>query len=54
MVNWRCWFRHAWQTHQHCVQTDDQPPPGHGTRLFLIAWKQCTRCAKSRLIHVLI
>lgn len=45
-MNWRCWFRHKWWTNQVGV-TDD-----NGC-CFVLAWKQCERCAASKLIHVL-
>lgn len=47
-MNWRCWFRHAWQTHQVGVMAHD------GNFGFVLAWKQCPRCAASKLVHVLV
>lgn len=46
MKNWRCWFKHRWEVHQHNFLTDDN-------NLICIAWKQCERCAHSKLIHIL-
>lgn len=53
MKDWRCWLGHRWRTHQHGVQSDSEYHE-HGAVIFVIAWKQCERCAKSKLIHVLI
>jgi len=46
-----CLFGHDWDTHQHLFAPDDQPAAG--TRLVVIAWKQCPRCGASKLIHIL-
>jgi len=46
-MNWRCWFRHLWRVHQVGVTDDDN-------RSFVLAWKQCERCAASKLVHILI
>lgn len=48
MSTWRCWFRHLWRVHQHNITTDGIRPP-----TIVIAWKQCERCAASKLIHIL-
>lgn len=45
---WRCWFTHRWRVHQHCLRADDDV-----LIVFVIAWRQCDRCAKSKLMHVL-
>ena len=48
MKTWRCWFRHLWRVHQVGML-------GHSNNEeFVLAWKQCERCAKSKLIHILI
>jgi hypothetical protein len=47
-VNWRCWFGHLWRVHQHNVAADED-----ASHVFVIAWKQCSRCGASRLIHIL-
>ena len=47
MRPWRCWFHHSWRTYQVAVDPAYNEPP------FVLAWKQCERCAKSRLIHIL-
>jgi len=44
---------HDWDYHQHNVAADelcfrDKPAPR-----FVICWKQCRRCAKSKLVHIL-
>jgi len=36
--------------HQHNVEARDPGPPWV---ILVIAWKQCERCAKSKLIHIL-
>ena len=46
-ARWRCWFHHRWATYQHSLTTSD------GGATFVIAWKQCQRCARSKLIHIL-
>lgn len=38
---------HLWETHQHGFVIDT------GRSDVIIAWKQCRRCAASRLIHIL-
>jgi hypothetical protein len=43
-----CLFGHEWYTKQHSVRADDDD-----RAVFVIAWKQCRRCAKSKLIHIL-
>lgn len=43
-----CLFRHQWHTHQHFFRADDNPRVD-----VVIAWKQCRRCGKSKLIHIL-
>jgi hypothetical protein len=43
-----CLFGHDWYVQQHNVKADDNPRV-----VFVIAWKQCGRCAKSKLIHIL-
>lgn len=44
---WRCWFQHDWEFVQDTFQTTNRQGA------VVIAWKQCRRCAKSRLIHIL-
>jgi hypothetical protein len=39
---------HKWITSQVLVETPDCSPT-----YFVIAWRQCERCAKSRLVHIL-
>lgn len=46
-MNWRCWFRHLWRVHQVGVRIHT------GSDDLVIAWKQCERCAASRLLHML-
>lgn len=41
--------RHRWDTHQVAVDGSYV-----GTMTFVIAWKQCAKCAASRLIHILV
>lgn len=43
-----CLFRHDWRVHQHCVEASD-----NARVTMVIAWRQCLRCAKSQLIHIL-
>lgn len=43
-----CLFRHQWRTHQHNVRAEDNRHV-----IFVIGWKQCQRCGKSKLIHIL-
>lgn len=45
----KCLFRHRWYVHQ--VALNDR---NDECKIFVLAWKQCTRCAKSKLIHILI
>jgi hypothetical protein len=44
----RCWGRHFWQVHQHNVAANE-----NNCDVFVLAWKQCAVCAKSKLIHIL-
>lgn len=47
-MNWRQWFCwHKWQVVQVCLRPDDD------STCFVMAWKQCPRCAASKLIHIL-
>lgn len=39
---------HDWKVFQHNVRVDE-----NDREVFVIAWKQCERCAKSKLIHLL-
>ena len=39
---------HDWDIYQHNVRTDEDT-----SKVFVIAWKQCIRCASSKLIHIL-
>lgn len=44
----RCLFGlHAWRVHQEGLDNSS------GSFAFVIAWKQCTCCAKTKLIHIL-
>jgi len=46
-----CWIGfHEWETHQRRFQTNDIGPPWIN---IVIAWRQCSVCAASRLIHIL-
>lgn len=47
-MNLRCLIRHHWETYQHSVNALDDARVE-----FVIAWKQCRRCAKSKLLHIL-
>jgi hypothetical protein len=46
----KCFFRHDWEHHQELLVTGDFSDPRNST---VLAWKQCRRCAKSKLIHIL-
>lgn len=48
-MKWRCWFRHAWRVHQYGVLTSAYDCPA-----IVVAWKQCERCAASKLLHILV
>lgn len=50
MIDWlRCFFGwHRWKTHQHNVEASDE-----ARVTIVVAWRQCRRCAKSELIHIL-
>lgn len=43
-----CWLRHDWRVHQHNISAEDD-----ARVTMVIAWKQCQRCAKSKLLHIL-
>lgn len=43
----KCFFRHDWEHHQELLVTSG------GDTSTVLAWKQCRRCAKSKLIHIL-
>ena len=43
-----CRLGHQWRSFQHNVRVDE-----NDRDVFVIAWKQCERCAKSKLIHLL-
>ncbi len=50
----RAWFkllfhRHMWETHQ--VALNDR---NDENMIFVLAWRQCSVCAKSELVHTLI
>lgn len=47
-MNWRCLFRHNWRFYQEGILTEAEYSRG-----LVLAWKQCERCAKSKLIHIL-
>jgi len=47
MRTWKCWFKHLWETKQEVLTLQNSAPD------IVIAWKQCERCAKSKLIHIL-
>ena len=44
----RCWFSHRWEVRQHNVNASENV-----RHVFVIAWRQCRRCGKSELIHIL-
>lgn len=46
----KCLFRHDWEVYQYCFEAD------HGGKqsTLVIAFKICKRCAKSKLIHILV
>lgn len=46
-MKWRCLLGHQWEVCQHALKAD------YSGAEFVLAWKQCRRCAKSRLIHIL-
>ena len=54
LANFSCrrGVKHEWQLYQHNFVTDDRPT--RGRRVVVIAWKQCGRCGKSKLIHILL
>jgi len=39
---------HKWETHMHNLRADEDPK-----KIFVIAWKQCSVCAVSKLIFIL-
>lgn len=43
----KCLFHHDWQRHQELLVTSG------GDTSTVLAWKQCRRCAKSKLVHIL-
>ena len=45
---WRCLLGHKWRVYQHNVNASENM-----NIVFVIAWRQCERCAKSKLIHLL-
>lgn len=47
---WECCFGHNWVKHQECFVTAGR---SDDRREVLIAWNQCKRCAKSKLVHIL-
>lgn len=49
-MRWFCW--HRYDIHQHAIKADGTGlgPPA----TLVIAWKQCRKCAKSKLIHILV
>jgi hypothetical protein len=42
------WRPHKWRIYQHNINASENM-----NIVFVIAWKQCERCAKSKLIHLL-
>jgi hypothetical protein len=43
----QCWGRHRWQVFQHNVEANEDI-----RCVFVICWKQCVRCGKSKLMHI--
>jgi len=39
---------HEWRVHQVAMRAEDTEP-----MYFILAWRQCRRCAESRLVHIL-
>lgn len=48
LMHWKCWFKHDWDVHQESLLTVKPK------LAVVVAWKQCCRCGKSQLIHVLV
>lgn len=46
----RCILGHDWRVYQHNVRADEGYP---NQPVFVLAFKVCKRCAKSKLIHIL-
>ncbi len=44
----RCLFKHQWQVYQHNVEANEDI-----RFVFVVAWKQCPHCGKSKLLHIL-
>lgn len=46
----KCILGHDWREYQHNVRADEGYP---NQPVFVLAFKVCKRCAKSKLIHIL-
>jgi hypothetical protein len=47
---WKCWFRHDYETFQELFVTHSGLEDKYDV---VIAWRQCRRCAHSKLVHIL-
>jgi hypothetical protein len=50
----KCWVNHEWNHYQGTLKLGDVNMNGRNTEINVVmAFKVCSRCAKSRLIHLL-